>query len=118
VLGDLASAALPVWIRGTEEHREELARRFERAPKPMYYPEDFLVRLWDEFLATHGLAPDEVDPDAFIRHGFRALMLHRLPRYQAMADTWGVTIEAEEVAALRDAGDFIELIATALARRP
>jgi hypothetical protein len=118
VLGDLASAALPVWIRGTEDHSEELARRFERAPKPMYYPEDFLVRLWDEYLATHGLAADEVDPDAFIRHGFRALIAHRLPRYQAMADTWGVTIEAAEVAALRGPADFIELIASALARRP
>ena len=45
-------------------------------------------------------------------------MAHRLPRYQAMADTWGVTIEAAEVAALRCPDDFIELISTALARRP
>jgi hypothetical protein len=117
VLSDLASAALPVWIRGTEEHLEELAARFDRVPKPMYYPEDFLVRLWDTYRAETGLAPDEVDPDAFIRHGFRALMAHRLPRYRAMADTWGVTIEAAEVASLGGPGDFIDLVAEALARR-
>ena len=48
----------------------------------MYYPEDFLTRLWHDYLAEHGLAPEAVDPDAFIRHGFRALMAHRLPRYR------------------------------------
>ena len=117
VLSDLAPALLPVWVRGTEEHLEELVRRFERAPKPMYYPEAFLIRLWDDYLAQHGVAADKVDPDDFVRHGFRALMAHRLPLYQALADNWGVTVEAAEVAALRDPQDFIELGATALARR-
>jgi hypothetical protein len=117
VLRDLASATLPVWIRGTDEHLAELAARFDRAPKPMYYPEDFLVHLWDAYRAEQGLAPDEVDPDAFIRHGFKSLMAHRLPRYQAIADRWGVTIEAAEAAAVRDVADFDALIATALDRR-
>ena len=116
VMADLASATLPVWIRGTEEHVDELARRFDRAPKPMYYPEGFLTRLWHDYGAAHGLAPDEVDPDAFIRHGFRALMAHRLPRYRAMAERWGVTVEAAEVAAVRTPHDFEALVAEALAR--
>lgn len=117
VLRDLAGAMLPVWVRGTEAHLEELVARFERAPKPMYYPEDFLVRLWNAYLAERGVAPEAVDPDDFIRHGFRALMAHRLPRYAAMAANWGVTVEAAEVADLRDPDDFIELIAAAIARK-
>jgi hypothetical protein len=117
VLSDLAAATLLVWVRGTEAHLEELARRFERAPKPMYYPEEFLIRLWDEFRAERGVAADRVDPDAFIRHGFRALMAHRLPRYRAMAERWGVTVEADEVAALRGPEDFIALVGAALDRR-
>jgi hypothetical protein len=117
VLVDLAAACLPVWIRGTEAHAAALAERFDRAPKPMYYPEAFLVDLWNRYRDEHGLYGDEVDPDAFVRHGFRALLAHRLPRYQAIADRCGVTVEADEVAALRDAADFEELIATALDRR-
>ena len=117
VMRDLASATLPVWFRGTEADLEALTRRFEKAPKPMYYPEGFLTRLWQEYLADQGAAADEVDPDAFIRHGFRALMAHRLPRYAAMAARWGVTVEATEVAAVRDPQDFDALIAEALARR-
>ncbi|MFO1141934.1 MAG: ATPase [Amaricoccus sp.] len=117
VLSDLARETLPVWIRGTEADFEALASRFDRAPKPMYYPEDFLTELWSGYLAAEGLAPDEVDPDAFIRHGFRALMEHRLPRYAAMAARWGVTVEAAEVAEVRDPADFDSLVADAIARR-
>jgi hypothetical protein len=116
VLADLAGAMLPVWIRGTEEHLDELTRRFDRTPKPMYYREDFLVKLWDGYLADEGVAPEAVDPDAFIRHGFRALMAHRLPRYQAIAERWGVTVEAADVAAVRDPQDFAALVAAALGK--
>jgi hypothetical protein len=116
VLRDLSAAALLVWIRGTEAHARELEARFDRAPKPMYYPEPFLIELWERYRAERGLAPDAVDPDAFVRHGFRALVAHRLPRYQAIAERWGVTVEAEEVAAVRDPADFDALIEKALAR--
>ena len=117
VMTDLAGAVLPVWIRGTDAHVEELCRRFDKAPKPMYYSEDFLTGLWEAYLAENRVAPEEVDPDAFIRHGFRALMAHRLPRYAAMAARWGVTVEAAEVAEVRSPAQFGALIGAALDRR-
>ena len=117
MLRDLSRATLPVWIRGTEDHLDELSARFDQAPKPMYYDEALLTRLWDEYLTETGLRPDQVDPDTFIRHGFRALMEHRLPRYRAMADNWGVTVEAADVAAVRDPQDFEAMIARAIAEK-
>ena len=117
VMTDLAAATLPVWFRGTDEDLDALTRRFEKAPKPMYYPEAFLTRLWQAYLADQGCSGAEVDPDAFIRHGFRALMSHRLPRYAAMAARWGVTVEAAEIETVRDAADFEALVAEAIARR-
>ena len=117
VLRDLHSALLLVWIRGAEDDVEELAARFDHAPKPMYYQEAFLTALWADYRAERGLAPEEVDPDDFIRHGFRRLIAHRLPRYQAMAERWGVTVDAAEVAAVRDPADFDALVAKAIARR-
>jgi hypothetical protein len=118
VLSDLASATLPIWLRGTEADLAELCARFDRAPKPMYYEESFLMGLWDGYLAERGVQPDEVDPDDFIRHGFRALMAHRLPRYRAIAERWGVIVEGAEVAAVRDPQDFDDLVSEALRRRP
>jgi hypothetical protein len=118
VLSDLASATLPIWLRGTEADLAELCARFDRAPKPMYYDESFLMGLWDGYLAERGVQPDEVDPDDFIRHGFRALMAHRLPRYRAIAERWGVIVEGAEVAEVRDPQDFDDLVSEALRRRP
>ena len=43
VLGALGRCLLLVQIRGTEALEDELVRRFEKAPKPMYYPEAFLI---------------------------------------------------------------------------
>jgi len=114
VLSVLSRHLLMVQITGTPADTEELARRFDRAPKPMYYPPDFLARSWADYLAETGVAADRVDPDDFIRWGFRRLVTHRVPRYAAIAGRWGVAVTAAEVAGVRDAGDFHRLIAAAL----
>lgn len=117
VMAEVSAHLLPVWIKGSTAHAEELCRRFDRAPKPMYYRPDFLMQVWEEFLAREGKAPDQVDPDAFLRFGYARLLESRQPRYAAMA-RWGVTVTAEEVAEVRDAPGFDALIMRALDRRP
>ncbi|HSF93872.1 MAG TPA: ATPase, partial [Thermohalobaculum sp.] len=56
VLRLLAENVLLVQIRGTAAQADELVRRFQKAPKPMYYPEDFLRQVWAEYLSETGLA--------------------------------------------------------------
>ncbi len=107
---------LLVWIEGTEAHTAELARRFDRAPKPMYYQPAFLAEAWARYLAETGAAADEVDPDAFVRWTYARALAHRAPRYAAMARR-GVTVTAEEVATIGDAEGFNDLIARAIAHR-
>lgn len=116
VMQVLSRNLLLVWIKGSDAHKAELARRFDRAPKPMYYQPSFLTELWAEYLALEGKTATQVDPDAFLRFGYARLLDHRQPRYAAMA-RWGVTVTAEEVAAVRDPAGFDTLIATALDRR-
>ena len=115
VMTALSNHLLPVWIQGSPEHRAELIRRFDRAPKPMYYQPDFLETVWTEYLAQQGKPADQVDPDAFLRFGYARLLEHRVPRYAAMA-CWGVTVSAQEVAAVKTPADFDTLIATAIDR--
>ena len=84
----------------------------------MYYRPEFLVAKWAEFKRLNGVARDEdVDPAAFGAWGFEALLRDRLPRYQALADTFGYTIEAEELAGVRDGQDFLALVGKAISRR-
>ncbi len=116
VMTALSDAMLMVWIKGSEAHSAELVRRFVRAPKPMYYQPAFLDAAWEEYRATHSVTEETCDPDAFVRWTYARALAHRQPRYAAMAK-WGVTVTAEEVAAVRDAQGFVDLIAEAISRR-
>ena len=117
LLTELSRQCLLVHIEGSEAHTQELIRRFDRAPKPMAYQPDFLDTAWETYLRENNCVDDDVDPDAFIRWTYARALAHRAPRYAAMAP-WGVSVTAEEVAAVQDAAGFERLIATALERRP
>jgi hypothetical protein len=116
VMQAMAAHMLLVWIEGSSAHRAELARRFDRAPKPMYYRPEFLAQVWAAFLAQSGASPASADPDAFLRFGYARLLDARQPRYAAMA-RWGVTITADEAAAATTPEAFHALIARAIDRR-
>ncbi|WP_423210394.1 ATPase [Paracoccus yeei] len=116
VLDALERDLLLVWIKGSDAHTEELVRRFDRAPKPMYYQPDFLDRAWTAYRVEKGLAEDEVNPDAFIRWTYARALAHRQPRYAAMARR-GVTLLAEEVAGVGSPEDLIGLIGDAIDRK-
>ena len=116
VLRALASRLLMVWIEGSDAHTGELVRRFDRAPKPMYYQPGFLTDAWATYLDETGLDEANVDPDAFVRWTYARALANRQPRYAAMARHWGIKVTADEVARLRDPADFNELIAVALDR--
>ena len=117
VLTDLASRTLMVWIEGTEAHTAELIRRFDREPKPMSYDPAFLLDTWHAYLAEFNVAPGCVDPDDFIRWAFAKALAHRQPRYKAMADKWGLTVQQEAVAQVKDTEGFVSMIADALEMR-
>ncbi|PTE21560.1 ATPase [Cereibacter changlensis JA139] len=116
VMTALSQNLLMVWIKGSDSHTDELIRRFDRAPKPMYYQPQFLLEAWTAYLADHDVTEAEVDPDAFVRWTYARALTHRQPRYAAMA-RWGLTVTAEEVALVRDAAGFTDLIAQALETR-
>lgn len=117
VLTDLASKALLVWIEGTDEHTAELIRRFDQEPKPMSYDPAFLLATWQAYLVEFNVAPDAVNPDDFIRWAFAKALAHRQPRYQAMAEKWGVTVTQKDVEQVKDAEGFVNMIADALEMR-
>ncbi|WP_370228960.1 ATPase [Cognatishimia sp.] len=113
VLKTLSEDTLLVWIKGSNAHTEELIRRFDRAPKPMYYQPNFLRNAWSEYLTEQDCREDDVDPDAFVRWTYARALAARQPRYQAMSN-WGITLEGNDVAKVKSASDFETLIEAAL----
>ena len=110
VLTSLSETCLIVYIKGDDAHKEALKERFDKAPKPMYYNEAFLKQCWTDYLTETGEAENRVDPDAFIRWGFARLIDWRAPRYQAIADNWGVTISAKELESVRTPEAFLAVV--------
>lgn len=118
VIETLTTHSALLYIRGTESDAEKLIARFKNAPKPMYYPPAFLAAKWQEYKQLNGHKhDDDVDPSAFAAWGFEALLHDRLPRYQALADQHGYSVEANDVAAIRDGQDFLELMRKAINQR-
>jgi hypothetical protein len=116
LLAALSDKTLLVWIKGSEQHTQDLIERFDKAPKPMAYQPEFLVKVWSDYLLENKCVEDDVDPNAFIRWTYAKALAHRQPRYEAMAG-WGVTITADEIASVTSASDFDDVIAAALERR-
>jgi hypothetical protein len=111
VIRTLGEATVLVYIRGTDKDAEELIRRFKVSPKPMYYQPPFLIKKWAEYKKLNKITDDaKVDPDGFGAWGFEALLHDRLPRYQKLADNFGYTIDAADLATVRDGDEFVDLL--------
>ncbi len=114
ILNALSQNLLLVWIKGSEKHFGELVKRFDRSPKPMCYRSGFMAQLWEDYLAENGGAPNQVDPDVFVRWAYAQALAQRQPRYAAMAQNWGITVSAQDVAKATTPASFDDMIASAL----
>jgi hypothetical protein len=118
VIKTLTEHTMLVHIRGGEDDAGELVSRYRHDPKPMYYRPELLIEKWAEYKSLNKLsADDEVDPFDFAAWGFEAILFDRLPRYQTLADRFGYTVEARDIATVRDEKDFVELMRAAIAAR-
>ncbi|MDF9391896.1 MULTISPECIES: ATPase [Methylococcus] len=111
----LAENTLILYIRTSPELEQMLVERAARDPKPLYYREAFLDEYLPVFLKERGYPSVEaMPPDEFVAWVFPYLFKSRLPRYQAIADRYGYTVDVADVARVRDEGDFLKLVASVL----
>ena len=113
LLVELAQSCLMVWLKGSDAHTAELVRRFDKAPKPMSYQPEFLLTCWREYLNENNCKEGEVNPDAFIRWTYARALAHRQPRYQAMAENFGITVDADLLKNVSTEQDCLTVIASA-----
>jgi len=114
----LASRTLIIYLRASDDMLEELTARALACPKPLYYRPDFLDDNLSAYLAERGLsAVEEIEPDDFVRWIFPRLVAWRIPRYEALAERYGVTIDAARIQRLEGEEQVIELVCQALDAR-
>ncbi len=118
VLQVLAEHTLILYIKTAEKDEQDLIRRAEEDPKPLYYREAFLDEQLEIYQRERGLAyVAEIDPDDFVRWMFPRLFYSRLPRYQAIAEAHGYTLTTDELSQVRDEAGFLRLVEKVLERQ-
>jgi hypothetical protein len=97
----LAEHTLILYLKADEEMERELVQRAIKDPKPLYYQEPFLDAKLAEYMSEAQIdSPEEIVPDEFVRWIFPALVAHRRPKYQALADKYGYTLSARRASVL------------------
>ncbi|MFC1680314.1 ATPase [Pseudomonadota bacterium] len=117
VIDLLIEHTLILYIEVSKSGEAELLRRAEEDPKPLYYRPRFLNQHLAEYLEINELPYAAlIDPDDFTRWIFPRLFHSRIPRYEEIAAPYGYTVTADEVAALCNDRDFLDLLETAIER--
>jgi hypothetical protein len=116
LLSHLAEDTLIILIKGSRKHKEQLIKRFEKDPKPIYYNEDFLNKKWSNFKDEFKVSNSNVDPDKFILYCFKELLDYRTPIYNSIAKNWGITIDADDISKVKNENDFINLVSHYLSK--
>jgi len=118
VLDTLAQETVIIYIKIPPELEQTIIQRAKSDPKPLYYREAFLDDKLAEFMRLKNLtSANDITPDEFVTWIFPGLFKSRLPRYQAIADQYGYTVDANAVAKVNNEHDFIQLIADALGKQ-
>lgn len=113
----LAEHTLILYIEATADNEQELIRRAQSDPKPLYYREDFLDEQLAVYMLERGLEYVAlIEPDDFASWVFPRLFRSRIPRYEAIAAEYGYRVSSAEVSAVRDEGDFNHLLEQVIAR--
>ena len=111
----LARNTVIVYLSADRAMEATMIQRSLGDPKPMYYQETFLDEQLQLFLEETGLdSPAEIVPDEFVRWIFPRHVAHRRPKYEALADRYGYTVDARAIEQVTDEADFLELIAEAM----
>lgn len=116
VLAILAEHTLIVYIEATADNGRELLRRAEFDPKPLYYRPEFLDAELAQFIHQRKIGGiEQIVPDEFVLWMFPRLFGARVPRYEAIARTYGYTVRADALASIASESDFLSCIEGALA---
>ena len=110
----LGQKTLFVYLQASEEEEQAVLRRAQTNPKPLFYPPSDFPAWLSEYMEREGIAaPEQINPKEFARSVFPRLFASRLPKYEAFANRYGVTIPTSSLRHVKTADDFLSVIAEA-----
>ena len=112
LMEEVGRHTLFVYLKTGDKEEREVLKRARKYPKPLFFPPEFLSKNLNIYLSEFNLsAVQDIEPDEFARWVFPKLFEARKPKYQRLADLYGVTIPSSEFRRLKSEQEFIEIIA-------
>lgn len=111
LLDSVDENSLIVYIKASKEEEKNVLRRAQEYPKPMFFSPERFDSWLENYMADKNIeAIDQIDSDDFGRWVFPLLFENRLPKYQHIADKYGVTIPSDAFKNVKGADDFLNVI--------
>ena len=76
----------------------------------MYFQEDFLNSLWQNFRNDASIINDQINPDDFMIYGFKALIKRRKAIFDSISKNWGISLNFENLRVVKSAADLVKAI--------
>ena len=83
----------------------------------MYYEENFLRSLWENFKNHTSDINDKINPDEFMVYGFKALIERRKEIFDTISKNWGISLNFEQLIKINSANDLIDAINFAIMKK-
>lgn len=103
--------SLIVYLKASEQEEQEVLQRAQDYPKPLFYSPEKLDGWIASYLNESGLESSaQIDASDFARWVFPKLFENRLPKYQRIADKYGVTIPSEAFHGIKSDTEFLDIV--------
>ena len=107
----LAKHTVIIYMKTNKENELALIERARVNPKPMYYQSDFLQKQLVNYLKQKKLSYiAQINPDDFVSWVFPKLLKYRIPKYKYIANTYGYTINCDDLHNCHSVDEVLELI--------
>lgn len=105
-------STLFVYIKASKEEERAVLERAQDYPKPLFYPPSHFKAWVKEYMQVFDIEDaDDLPADDFTRWVFPRLFAERLPKYQALADRFGVTVSTNDLYKVKSENDLLNVIA-------
>lgn len=112
LIDQIGQNSLFVYLKADAQGEKEVLQRAQDYPKPLFFPPNDLSRWIEEYMQQNALNEVlDIVPDDFSRWVFPKLFQSRKPKYQKLADRYGVTIESKCFLGIKNSDDFIDIVA-------
>lgn len=118
IIEQVGRSTLIVYIEASRDEEIAILQRAQDYPKPLFYPPRQLEAWVKEYMQICDLDnADTVPSDDFSRWVFPRLFEMRIPKYQNMAECYGVSVLSEDIHKIQSEQDLLNLVAAALDAR-